>query len=65
MALVITRREREGFWVGDAFVRINSVRGNKVKVSIEAPRDIRVRRGELKPFTDPQTDQSDEETSPE
>lgn len=64
MALVITRRLREGFWVGDSHVLITRIGESSIKIAIEAPPNVRILRGELKPFTDPPLDDA-EETSPE
>jgi carbon storage regulator len=46
--LVLTRKTGESLWIGDEVeVRIVSVRGQKVRVAIEAPADVPVRRSEL------------------
>ena len=50
MALVIERRETEGFWVGNIHVQIRSVRGKKVKVAVQAPANVKVLRDELTRF---------------
>ena len=48
--LLLTRKAGEKFHIGDDItVVIVSVRGTKVRVGIDAPRDIYVRRDELPP----------------
>ncbi len=49
--LVLTRKTNEQIMIGDE-IRITLLRidGNKVRIGIEAPKDIRVIRGELKSF---------------
>ena len=46
--LVLTRKQKESIKIGDSIVvTILRVQGNSVRVGIEAPRDVRVVRGEL------------------
>lgn len=46
--LVLTRKAGESICIGDDIeVRIVAVRGQKVRLAIEAPRDVGVRRSEL------------------
>src|SRR5262245_50079023 len=46
--LVLTRKTNQQIQIGDGVViTILQVKGNSVRVGIEAPRDIRVIRGEL------------------
>ena len=46
--LVLSRREKEAIVIGDRItVRIAEIRGNQVRLAIEAPREIRVLRSEL------------------
>jgi carbon storage regulator CsrA len=48
--LVLTRKHQEQIRIGDnVTLTILRVKGNTVKVGIEAPRDVRVVRGELPP----------------
>lgn len=48
--LVLTRRIGEGILIGDAIrVSVVEMRTGQVKIGIEAPRDLRVRRDELEP----------------
>jgi len=42
--LVITRKVGEEFWIGEALVKIVSISGSRVRIGIEAPREIRVQR---------------------
>ncbi len=49
--LVLSRKEGERILIGDGVVlTINRIAGNRVAIGIEAPRDIRIARGELKPL---------------
>jgi carbon storage regulator len=46
--LVLTRKIHEQIMIGsDVIVTIVRVHGNAVRIGIEAPRDVRVIRGEL------------------
>ena len=46
--LVLTRKQKESIKIGDSIVvTILRVQGQSVRVGIEAPRDVRVVRGEL------------------
>ena len=51
--LVLTRKAQEEILIGDS-IRISIVRikGNTVRLGIEAPRDVRVVRAELPPHDD-------------
>ncbi len=47
--LVLSRKEGEQLVIGDNIVlTINRISGNRVAIGIEAPRDVRIVRGELK-----------------
>ena len=51
--LVLTRKLQQQIKIGDGItVTILRVKGQTVRVGIEAPRDMRVVRGELKPKSD-------------
>ena len=46
--LVLSRKEGEQLVIGDNIVlTVNRINGNRVSIGIEAPRDIRIVRGEL------------------
>jgi carbon storage regulator len=46
--LVLTRKELESICIGDEIVvTVSEVRGGRVKLAIDAPRHIRVDRGEI------------------
>ncbi|MGA2253233.1 MAG: carbon storage regulator [Thermoguttaceae bacterium] len=48
--LVLSRKESQRIQVGDSIVlTIVRVNGDRVRVGIEAPAEVQVRRGELKP----------------
>jgi carbon storage regulator CsrA len=50
--LVLTRKLQERIYIGDNItVTILRVKGQQVRIGIEAPRDVRVIRGELPPNT--------------
>jgi carbon storage regulator len=53
MMLVLSRKVGEKVFVGnDIVVTVVEVRGNQVKLGIQAPDDVRVLRGELADFLD-------------
>ena len=46
--LVLSRKEGEQLLIGDNIVlTINRISGNRVAIGIEAPREVRIVRGEL------------------
>lgn len=46
--LVLSRKEGEQLLIGDDIVlTINRISGNRVAIGIEAPREVRIVRGEL------------------
>lgn len=48
--LVLTRKEGEKLVIGDNIVvTINRIAGNRVAIGIDAPREVSIVRGELKP----------------
>lgn len=54
--LVLSRKEGEKIIIGEGVVlTINRIAGNRVAIGIEAPRNIRVVRGELNPLTSVQS----------
>ncbi len=54
--LVLTRKKGEAVHLGsDIKVRVLAVQGNRVRLGIEAPHDVDVRRGELVVEFDTQT----------
>ena len=47
--LVLSRKEGEKLVIGDNIVlTVNRISGNRVAIGIDAPREVRVVRGELK-----------------
>jgi len=49
--LVLSRKQGERLMIGsDIVLTINRISGNRVAIGIEAPRDIRIIRGELDRF---------------
>ncbi len=52
--LVLSRKESQRIRLGDSIVlTIVRVNGDRVRVGIEAPADVSVRRGELTPHAPP------------
>lgn len=48
MALLLSRRESEVINIGsDIEIVVHRITGNRVKLGIKAPKDARIRRGEL------------------
>lgn len=45
--LVLSRKKREWIQIGDVRVMVTRVKGGVVSVGIEAPRDVKIVRGEL------------------
>lgn len=66
--LVLTRKLSEKIQVGDNItISVLKVKGNTVRLGIEAPRDVHIKRGELPPKSEEfgdETDAEEEETSP-
>ena len=61
--LVLTRKLQQQIKIGDGItVTILRVKGQTVRVGIEAPRDMRVVRGDLKPKSDAALTESDAAT---
>ena len=63
--LVLTRREQEAIMIGDSIVvRVLEVRGDQVRLGIEAPRDVVVHREEVfEAIEREDDDRSEEHTS--
>lgn len=50
--LVLSRKEGEQLVIGDNIVvTVSRIAGNRVSIGIEAPRDVRIVRGELERHT--------------
>lgn len=63
--LVLTRKPREEIRIGDGItITILRVKGQQVRVGIEAPNDIRIVRGELDPEIEPEDSDSDDTATP-
>lgn len=49
--LVLSRKAHEAIVIDDRIViEVLAVKGNRIRVGIRAPADVRVRRGELEPL---------------
>lgn len=58
--LVLSRKTQEKIRIGDSIVvTILSVKGNSVRVGIEAPRSVRIVRSELEPLSESPAQSSD------
>lgn len=47
--LVLSRKKDQGIVIGDATIWVRKIAGDRVRIAIDAPDSIRVRRQELKP----------------
>ena len=53
--LILSRKVGEKIVIGDGItVVVNRVAGDRVTLGFEAPPDVRILRGELRPFDNPQ-----------
>jgi carbon storage regulator CsrA len=51
--LVLSRKPGERIRIGESiWVEVRRVAGNRVTLAVEAPKDIRILRGELEPFAE-------------
>lgn len=49
--LVLSRKRNEQVYIdGQITIEVLQIKGNTVRLGISAPRDVKVMRGELKPF---------------
>jgi carbon storage regulator len=46
--LVLSRKKSEEIWIGDHRVVVVEVRGDKVRLGVEAPKEVPVHRGEIR-----------------
>ena len=49
--LVLTRKVGESLYIGEARVTVLDVRGDKVRIGIEAPAAVEIAREEIRPMT--------------
>ncbi len=46
--LILTRKQGEGFYIGgDILVSISEINGDRVRIAIDAPKDVKILRKEL------------------
>jgi carbon storage regulator len=58
--LVLSRKAGESIKIGNEItVVINRISGNRVTLALNAPRNLRIIRGELKPFDDDDIEEAD------
>ncbi|MGC3968329.1 MAG: carbon storage regulator [Pirellulales bacterium] len=63
--LVLSRKVEQQIQIGEGIViTILQVKGNQVRIGIEAPREVRVIRGELEPKNEKQAEPSAERVFP-
>ena len=63
--LVLTRKSQDSIRIGDHIkVTILRIKGNTVRIGVEAPEDVRIVRGELPHFGDLLKDSSSTEVTP-
>lgn len=56
--LVLTRKAQEQIQIGNnVTVTVLRIQGNTVRIGVQAPRDVRVVRGELKRLSDAELEQ--------
>lgn len=61
--LVLSRKKNESIVIGDNIkIEVLKVSGNTVRIGIQAPRDIKVLRGELAPYGISEEDTSETES---
>ena len=47
--LILSRKENESIRIGeDVVITVSHIKGNRVQIAIEAPREVAIRREELK-----------------
>lgn len=57
--LVLSRKQNETIVINDEVtIEILQIKGNQIRIGIVAPREVRVRRGELTPWSQTQTEWS-------
>ena len=56
--LVLARKTRQSVQIGDVTVSVTSIRRNVVRLAIDAPKRVAVRRSELPPLDRPSPDPS-------
>ncbi|QDV40383.1 hypothetical protein Enr13x_01890 [Stieleria neptunia] len=52
--LVLTRKIGESIQIGsDIIIKVSNISGGRVRIGIDAPRDVAIQRSELVPFSGP------------
>jgi carbon storage regulator len=63
--LILSRKVGEKIIIGDGItVVVSRVAGDRVTLGFEAPPDVRILRGELRPFDQPQRDRKTDPMKP-
>ncbi len=63
--LVLSRKRDESLWIGDIEVVVVDIRGDKVRLGVNAPKDIPVHRDEVRRAILAQAASAPPETRPE
>ena len=63
--IVLSRKKNQSIIIdGNIEIEVLQVKGNSIRLGIKAPREVRVIRGELKPFgLAPEEDEDERETN--
>ncbi len=62
--LILTRKQGESFFLGeDIEISITEINGDKVRIAIDAPRDIKILRKELKDASETNIEAATSDTS--
>jgi len=63
--LVLTRKLQEQICIGDnVTISVLKIKGNTVRIGIDAPRDVRVLRGEIPQFDAPADETGNQDATP-
>ena len=49
--LVLSRKESQSIKIGNVVIVVNQIRGNQVKLGIEAPQEVKILRSEMAPIS--------------
>ena len=64
--LILTRKTNEAIHIGDEIViTVCHISDGRVKIGLQAPRDVRIRRGELEKIADDESSATIQKESPD